>query len=60
MGANGLRSWGYVMWDKERLESMGAIEVLARQIKEESWLEDGDPRTSMEYGVEFGNPSAEE
>ncbi|KAJ5345863.1 hypothetical protein N7452_003867 [Penicillium brevicompactum] len=54
MGGNGLRSWGYVMWDKERLESMGAIEVLDRQIKEESWLEDDDPRTSMEYGVEFG------
>lgn len=54
MGGNGLRSWWYVMWDKERLENMSAIDVLARQIKEESWLEDDDPRTSMEYGVEFG------
>ncbi|KAJ5116953.1 hypothetical protein N7456_001301 [Penicillium angulare] len=54
MGGNGLRTWGYVMWDKERLEYMGAIEVLAKQIKEDSWLEDGDPRTSMGYGVEFG------
>ncbi|KAJ5947140.1 hypothetical protein N7466_000155 [Penicillium verhagenii] len=53
MGGNGLRYWGYVMWDKERLESMGAIEVLDRQIKDESWLEDGDPRTTMEYAVGF-------
>lgn len=54
MGGNGLRSWGYVMWDKERLESMGAIGVLVRQVKEDSWLEDDDPRTTMEYMVEFG------
>lgn len=60
MGGNGLRSCGYVMWDKERLENMSAIDVLARQIKEESWLEDGDPRTSMEYGVDFGISPSEE
>ncbi|CAG7929009.1 unnamed protein product [Penicillium olsonii] len=48
-----LKFWGYVMWDKERLESTGGVRVLARTIKEESWLEDGDPRTSMMHDVEF-------
>ena len=52
--------WGYVMWDKGRLESTGGVEVLARAIKEESWLEDGDPRTSMMHDVESGVLFAEE
>jgi hypothetical protein len=41
----GLRSWGYVFWDESRLKSMGAIEVLEREMKD--WW---DPREEDEEG----------
>ncbi|CAG7918833.1 unnamed protein product [Penicillium olsonii] len=42
MGSNGLQHWGYVMWDQERLEKLGAVEVLTRQMKD-AWRGE-DPR----------------
>ncbi|KAJ5662748.1 hypothetical protein N7462_011674 [Penicillium macrosclerotiorum] len=30
-----MRRWGYIMWNKSRLEETGALEVLARQWEEE-------------------------
>ena len=40
MGGNGPQHWGYVIWDERRLWSLGAIEVLTRQIAADWGKED--------------------